>query len=138
MGKYVPEDIQWNNLIARWMEDPPRRCQRCGITYRIIDNVGSWQCHQPMYDPNNECYVMIPADHPKSIGEPYSEHNNITVAACAWPYLKKRVYPAAILPKAVAGRNRMGKRQVFAAVTIRRYDRHAWEKIRYGARQLDT
>jgi hypothetical protein len=132
---YIPEDPDWNKKIQVWM-DTVRYCTKCGMHYRVIDNIGSWRCRQRMYDPHNEKYVYIAADHGPP-GEPFSESNNVVIAACAFPYLGKRVNPAAILKEAVVGKNARGVRQVFPAIKVRRYDRQAWERIRYGVRQVD-
>jgi hypothetical protein len=89
-----------------------------------------------MRDPNNEIYVYIPADHGE-YGKVYTEENNVTLAACVMPYMKKRIHPSAIVDKPVVGKNARGTLQVFAAITVRRYDYKTWTKVYYGARQLD-
>lgn len=132
---YVPEDEAWNQKITTWM-NTTRYCRRCHMHYRLIDNIGSWKCTQPIWDPNNEIVVYIAADHGE-FGKVYTENNNVTLAACAMPYMKNRIHPSAIVDKPVIGKNARGVLQVFAAITVRRYDYKAWVKVYYGARQLD-
>ena len=50
---YVPEDQEWDKKISIWTQTI-RFCKRCGMHYRVIDNIGSWKCTQAMWDPNNE------------------------------------------------------------------------------------
>jgi hypothetical protein len=133
---YVPEDEAWNRKISTWM-NTTRYCVRCGMHYRLIDNIGSWKCTQPMWDRNNEIWVHISADHGEP-GRPYNTNNDVVLSACVMQYMRKRIHPSAILDKPVVGKNIRGTMQVFPAITVRRYDHMAWTRIYYGARQLDT
>jgi len=137
MGEYVPEDAEWDKAIRLLMQTV-RKCPLCGIVYRPIDNIGSWKCKQRIPDRSNGRDVWVRADHPKELYAPYTPQDDVVVSACAWPYFQTRVLPDAVSTKPVTGKDPSGRRHVFAAVKVQRYDQYAEVQIRYGARQLDT
>lgn len=137
MGDYVPEDPDWDKAI-RCMMETIRKCPVCGTIYRVIDNVGSWNCRQRIYDPVKEQNVWIASDHLKELYRPYSSKDDVVVSICAWPYFKNRARNEAISKEPVTRDSYQGRKQIFPAVKIMRYDRDAKNKIENSVKPVET
>lgn len=53
------DDIQTQTDLARWKEYD-HRCPRCGTVFREVNNIGTWQCVQPLIGHPG---VFVRADH---------------------------------------------------------------------------